>query len=200
MKKENTTKNVAVFAIVAFMLGVIIGYAVHDIISPVSQFKVGENILQNSGFEEGENSEPLYWNQAIVPAENLTMSWDSEIKYNGGRSVSINNSHIYNETVCNNWAQTIKKIPFGRELELSGWVKTINASAVVMMIHCRDKNQNTIAFGTTETAQPINGTTDWQRYTASVSAPSETTSIVVQLALCGGTGQVWFDDVKLIVK
>jgi len=33
----------------------------------------GENILLNSDFEEGSNGEPLYWFQAIVPADNLTM-------------------------------------------------------------------------------------------------------------------------------
>jgi len=199
MGKENTTKNTALFVIIAFILGVIIGYTVHDNISPISQFEVGENILHNSGFEDGSNNKPYYWFQAIVPVDNLTMSWDNEIIYNGSRSIGINNTHTYNETVCNNWAQTTEKIPIGHTLELSGWIKTIDAESVVMVIQCWDNVYNMVGFGTTQTATEINGTNDWQMYNASVYVPNDTSNIVVRLTLTG-TGQVWFDDVKLIVK
>ena len=199
MGKEKTTKNAAIFIVIAFIVGAVVGYIAHDLISPTYQFEVGENILQNSGFEEGLEDEPLYWSQAILPADNLTMSWDSEIKYNGSRSVSINNTHIYNETVCNNWCQNGKTIPRGHTVELSGWVKTIDAESVVMAMSCLDKNQESVAFGTTQATYTINGTTDWQMYTADVFVPFETETIRVMLVLTG-TGQVWFDDVTLIIK
>lgn len=40
---------------------------------------------------------------------------------------------------------------------------------------------------------------DWIQYNASVFVPNDTNSIIIRLVLTG-TGKVWFDDVKLIVK
>ena len=198
-KLEKSTKSAAIFVIIAFITGTMVGYAAHDLISPAYQFEVGENLLQNSGFEDGMENEPVYWYQAIIPADNLTLSWDDEIKYNGSRSVSINNTHIYNETVCNNWAQTTYKVPKGRIIELSGWVKTIDAESVVMVIQCWNILDEMVAFGTTQTTTEINGTTEWQMYNASVFVPNETNNIVIRLVLTGA-GQVWFDDITLVVK
>lgn len=200
MNKERTAKFTTLFIIIAFILGAVVGYVVHDLTRTEGyQFEVGENILQNSGFEDGIENEPSYWYQAIIPTENLTMSWDSEIQYNDSRSVNINNTHIYDETVCNNWAQTINKVPKERIVELSGWVKTIDAESVVMVIQCWDWSGTMVGFGTTQTKKEINGTTDWQMYNASVYVPSETNTIIVRLVLTG-MGQAWFDDVTLVVK
>lgn len=200
MNKERTAKFTTLFIIIAFILGAVVGYVVHDLTRTEGyQFEVGENILQNSGFEEELEGSPSYWYMAISPADNLTMSWDSEIQYNGSKSVGINNTHIYDEVVCNNWAQTIERTPIGRTVELSGWVKTIDVENVVMVIQCWDKNSNMIGFGTTQSTTNITGTTDWQMYKASVSVPANTNRIIVRLTLTG-TGQVWFDDVELIVK
>ncbi len=163
------------------------------------EFETGDNILQNSGFEEGLGDEPEYWSKAVIPAEKLKMSWDNETKYSRNKSVSINNSHIYDDQVSNNWFQRIQNIPVGRTVELSGWVKTINAENVVMVIQCLDKEYNFLGFGTTQTKNNITGTKDWQMYNASVYIPDETDKLSVALALTG-TGQVWFDDVKLIIK
>ena len=199
MGKENTTKTAALFVIIAFILGIIIGYAIHDNISPISQFEVGENILQNSGFENGSDNSPSYWFEAVIPAENLSLTWDNKTRLNGDKSAGISNTHNYSETVCNNWAQQIDKVPRDKTVELSGWIKTIDAESVVMVIQCWDNVYNMVGFGTTQTATEINGTNDWQMYNASVYVPNDTSNIVVRLTLTG-TGQVWFDDVKLIVK
>jgi hypothetical protein len=161
--------------------------------------KKGENILLNSGFEEGENDHVSHWIQAIVPYENLSMHWDDVTYFNGSKCVGIKNTHIYNRTVANNWAQEIRKIPIGKTVELTGWIKTKDAEEVVMVIQCFDKNYNFTAFGTTETPDPITGTTDWTLYEASVKVPIKTRIIYVRLVLVG-TGEVWFDDVKLTVK
>ena len=159
----------------------------------------GENILLNSGFEEGKNDELLYWFQAIIPDDNLTMLWDKTVFYNGSYSVGINNTHIYDNDTCNNWAQEIDEVPIGRIIELSGWVKTIESEDVAMVIQCWDDENNIVGFGTTEVSNNINGTNDWNEYNASVFVPIKTKKIIVRLALCD-TGEVWFDDVKLIVK
>ena len=56
-----------------------------------------------------------------------------------------------------------------------------------------------VGFGSTQSTINITGTTDWQQYTASVRVPNDTQSIIVRLVLTG-KGQVWFDDVTLVIK
>jgi len=161
--------------------------------------KQGENILLNSGFEEGSNDMPLSWFKADVPADNLTMLWDDTITNNGSRSVGIKNYHNYINDTCNNWAQEIDEIPIGRTIEISGWIKTIDSEDVGMVIQCLDEEYNFVGFGSTETFSQINGTNEWDLYNASVFVPIKTKMIVIRLFLCG-IGEAWFDDVKLIVK
>ncbi|MDG6228373.1 MAG: hypothetical protein QCH96_00230 [Candidatus Thermoplasmatota archaeon] len=156
----------------------------------------GENILKNSGFECGSDDGPSHWFQAIIPQDNLTMTWDSTVVYNGNYSLGINNSYIYENVTCNNWAQQIEEVPKNRFFELSGWVKTIEAEAVVMVVQCLDEEGDFVGFGTTG---DINGTNDWTEYSSMVYVPPNTNQIIVRLALCG-TGQVWFDDVELTAK
>jgi hypothetical protein len=201
MPQEKIKKTSVVIIAIAFFLGLILGYVANDIIETKDRytFESGENILQNSGFENEIEESPAYWYQAILPAENLTMTYDSKEAYSGSRSVSIKNTHIYDEKVCNNWAQTIGIVPLDRIVELSGWVKTINAESVVMVIQCWDKNNELIGFGTTQSEININGTINWTQYSSSVKVPTDTEFIIVRLVLTG-TGQAWFDDVTLVVK
>jgi len=201
MAKEKMKKASAVLIVVAFVLGLIIGYFANDITKTetVYQFEEGDNILKNSGFENEIEDNPAYWFRAYIPADNLTMTWDEETSYTGSKCIYIESTHIYDETVCNNWAQTINLIPLDRTVELTGWVKTIEAESVVMVIQCWDENREMVGFGSTQAKTNITGTTDWNMYTASVHIPIETESIIVRLALTG-TGQVWFDDVTLVIK
>lgn len=193
MGKEKSKKaSVVMVVVIAFILGVIIGYFANN----TTEFETGENILLNSGFENEAEGEPANWFKAIIAADNLTLSWET---YSGSRSVSINNTHIYDEVVVNNWAQAISLVPINRDIELTGRVKTIDAESVVMVIQCWDQNANLVGFGSTQYVENITGTNNWAQYTASVRVPAETVSIVVRLALTG-TGQVWFDDVTLVVK
>ena len=168
-------------------------------INTTSQFESGENLLYNSDFESEINGEPAHWYKAWIPVDNLTMSWDNTVKYGGNRSVSISNTHDYEETVVNNWAQTITQVPINQVVELSGWVKTIDSEGVAMIMQCWDEDNNQIGFGSTQYTTNITGTTDWQMYKASLNIPKNTDRITVRLLLAG-TGQVWFDDVQLEVK
>jgi len=202
MGKERSRKaSVVLIVVIAFTLGIIVGYFANNTTETKErfQFETGENILLNSGFENEVEGDPAYWYKAIIPVDNLTVTWDNEEFYSGSRSVSINNTHIYDEDVSNNWAQTINIAPLDRYVELTGWIKTIDAESVVMVIQCWDENSNIVGFGSTQSISNINGTNDWAQYIASVAVPADTESIIVRLALTGA-GQVWFDDVTLVVK
>jgi len=201
MPQEKGKKAGVTIIIVSFILGIISGYVANDLINTKDQynFDSGENILLNSGFETEIEESPAYWYQAIIPAKNLTMPYESKEIYSGTKSACIKNTHIYDEEVSNNWAQTITIVPLDRFVELSGWVKTIDAESVVMVIQCWDENNKLVGFGTTQSETNITGTTDWTQYSATVKVPTETEFIIIRLALTG-TGQVWFDDVTLVVK
>lgn len=202
MGNEKSKKtSVVLIVVIAFTLGAIIGYYANNTTETKErfQFETGENILLNSGFEKEVEGDPAYWYKAIIPVDNLTVAWDNGELYSGSRSVSINNTHVYEEEVCNNWAQTINIVPLDRYVELTGWVKTIDAESVVMVIQCWNENSDLVGFGSTQSVDNINGTNDWAQYTASVTVPADTESIIVRLVLTG-IGQVWFDDVTLVVK
>ena len=202
----NATAIIAIgfIVIIAFVLGALFGFVLHDIVETKGainyQYETGENILKNSDFENGTSQNPMYWFKAMIPNENLTLSWDDEIAYQGNRSVCINNSHVYNYTVINNWAQNIYEIPQGRALELSCYIKTQDAEHVEIMIQCWDENWNYLEYGSTSTPEILNGTNDWKIYKTSISSvPYQTKIITVRLGLIG-TGKVWFDDAELVVK
>ena len=197
-KEKGNKVSIALIAI-AFLIGLVVGYLLYGTINTIPQFETGENLIFNSDFESEIDGEPTYWFKAWVPVDNLTMAWDNTFKHGGSRSLSISNTHDYEETVCNNWAQTINKVPIDQIVELSGWVRTIDAESVVMVIQCWDKNNNMVGFGTTQSTTNITGITDWKQYTASVKVPNDTDNIIVRLVLTG-KGQVWFDDVILVVK
>ena len=203
MEKENM-KKASVLIVVAFILGFVIGYAINqnNETKATAQFQTNQKILQNSGFENNIEGELAYWFKAYIPENNITMTYDTQTTYNGSRSVSIKktaNTEINDESVNNNWAQTISLVPIDRIVELSGYVKTENAETVVMVIQCWDENSNMAGFATTESKDNITGTSDWTKYRTSVRVPVETQHITVRLVLVG-TGQVWFDDVTLVVK
>ena len=202
MVKEKKNKAIASGVVIAFILGILTGYVISAAIQipeKIKEFDTGENILKNSGFENEIEGNPAYWFIAHIAAENLTMTWDNEESYTGSKSVYIGNTHIYEEMVSNNWAQTINLIPLDTTVELTGWIKTVEAESVVMVIQCWDEKLEMVGFGTTQTKTNINGTTDWTMYTTSVHIPTDTESITVRLVLTG-TGQVWFDDVSLVIK
>lgn len=198
-EKKRKKVDVAII-IIAFFLGLILGYTANEMINTRDQtyYESGLIIIYNSGFEEGADN-PEYWVKASIPVDNLTMTIDDEVVHSGNRSVSINNTHIYGEVVSNNWYQRASAVPKNQRIELSGWIKTIDAESVVMVIRCEDKNAVLVGFATTQTKSEINGTNDWKKHTTSLIVPSDTEQIRVLLALTG-TGQVWFDDVTLVVK
>ena len=89
-------------------------------------------------------------------------------------------------------------VPASQDIELSGWIKTIDAENVLMIIQCLYENGNMVGYRSTQQTTNIPGTADWQLYNVSINVPNETDKIIVMLVL-EGTGQVWFDDVQLVV-
>ena len=192
MGKDTPIKKTLMFIVITFIPGTLVGYAIHYLnqIIIIYNFKNGENILKNSGFKNGSGISPLYLFEAIIPAGNLSLTFDNKIKLNENRIACISKTHNYNETVYNNWTQYIVKVQNGKTIELVGGIKTIEADSVVMVIQFWDKFYNTVDFGTNQTATEINGTNDWKMYNDSVYIPNDTSNIVIRLILTEVTGRI----------
>jgi len=200
-KKINSKKStffLALIVFVVFIVGTIFGFFISSYINKLNseiEFEDYEDILKNGDFENYS-----YWKKAIIPKENLTLEFDQKIKHSGNISVSINNSYEYNRSTFNNWRQNIVNIPYFKEIELSCWIKAEDAEFIELMIECLDENYNYTNCALTRYEHNISGTFDWKLYKISVSyVPPNTKLITVGLGLIG-TGKVWFDDAKLIVK
>jgi len=121
-------------------------------------------------------------------------------------SAYIHGIDIYNDSVISNWNQAINDtniIPYGKDLILSCWIKTVDAEDVIMMIQCWDsteiKPDNLIKYQSSKSYGAINGTIIWEKYSIKlVDVPEKTKAITVRLGLTG-TGEVWFDDAELFV-
>ena len=158
---------------------------------------IGNNLLKNPGFENISTSGILNeWIFQGVTAENLTFHYDNETKYNGNRSVYINNTHFYENITMNNWVQHINDIPHGKDIALTCWVKAIEAYDAALMLQCWNESW-VYANESSEKIGHIIGTNDWEKFYINLSnVPSNTKYITVRLGL-KGIGQVWFDDAKL---
>ncbi len=157
---------------------------------PVSE-AVGENLLQNGGFEQGENG--LAWWTA--PHESVTASQDSDAK-EGESSLKLVmpanlNFGIYNQVV----------VEPGKTYSLSGWVKTkdLAGGARLEVQDGEAGHTKFLAIGKDTAA-----TQNWAPLSLAFTVPDGTTRLNVFLRH-GGTkesgskeGTVWFDDYALL--
>jgi beta-lactamase regulating signal transducer with metallopeptidase domain len=154
------------------------------------------NFLDNSGIEEGKGDLPSSWFEASVPAEGLKMYRDTENVHSGKYSLTITNTHKYDQTVSNNWAQNIQNVPVGTAIKVSTYIKTENADSANVCIQCwsADNSEKMLAITTTNI---LRGDNNWVLLESPpVLVPEGTTKITVR-AVLSGTGKVWFDDIKV---
>lgn len=84
----------------------------------------------------------------------------------------------------------------GRELSLTGFLKTKNVSGWSgFWVRAEDAQGKVLAFKNMMDA-PVRGTTDWTSYNMTVKIPAQSAKIVFG-ALLAGEGEVWVDDFKL---
>jgi len=224
-KKSNNTTILIVVVTIAIIAGLIFVYTTRNAIEisdnnfEYKQTINGDNMLFDPGFENiysghwdiagyvTKNIIPIVSNNAIYgfKIENSTLKYHNEIKYDGNMSAYINAVDVYDFDVLHNWYQKIndtKLIPFGKNIKLSCWIKTKDASDVILMIQCWDNEnlaiENMIKSQTSKSYyESINGTNNWQQYSIKlVDVPSNTKVITARLGIIG-TGEVWFDDAEL---
>src|SRR4030066_935180 len=96
-------------------------------------------------------------------------------------SAYIHAVDIYDFDVLHNWYQKIndtKLIPVGKNIKLSCWIKTKDASDVILMIQCwKNEDLSIESMVKSQTSksyyESISGTSNWQQYSIElVNVPS----------------------------
>jgi uncharacterized protein (TIGR03067 family) len=182
-----------------FRIAILITTAIAAALQSTAPARAGEpsNLLRNPGAEQGKEGDPSFWFRAWVPAEGLRMWRARDQAHSGEACFAIANTHQYEQTVCNNWAQELEEIPHGQTIRLSAYVKTADADNVNLCIQCWDRTKKEmLAFGSTPV---LHGDQAWTSIASTlVVVPPQTAAIVVRAVLTG-KGQVWFDDLNLAV-
>jgi len=159
----------------------------------------GTNLLQNSDFEEVTGDVPFPW--IIVTGlcpELIDLYWDKTVSYHGQASISIIN-HIDSTPGPIVWGQLITEFPINKKLRLSAYIKTENVDGSVgICMRAEDGECGFVGFATTQDKYEFKGTHNWTEVKTSIVVPPEAKVIRI-MAFLVGTGQVWFDDIQLIV-
>jgi hypothetical protein len=153
------------------------------------------NVLLNGGAEEGKTKLPSLWSEACVPAKGLKMYRDTENVHSGKYSLAISNTHKYENTVCNNWAQNLQNVSAGSVINVSAYVRTETADSVNVCIQCWGfESGKMLAFTSTNI---LRGDSNWIFLESTpVLVPAGTAKITVRAVLTG-VGKVWFDDISI---
>ena len=163
-------------------------------LTPIPTLKAS---LVNGGFEDLSDDRPIGWQPIGAAAEGVTMAVDKKIRRTGAASVMIKNEG--RDIQPYNWRQELfGQLPVGKNVELTGWVKTKNAKMVAVAVQVLDESNGMIAFHTTQNRFKLHGTADWRAFTLRFPIPPKTSKLAI-LAMLSGNGQVWFDDFQLDV-
>ena len=182
------------FRIISLIIGIILICGCIDV-------EESTNLLKNSGFEAVSDGEVSYWSHTSEDID-TTFFRDSNSSHSGKASACIINTNKTNQNP-NVWKQTVilESGAKGAGLELSGFIRTEEVSPdsiVAICIQCWDSNDEFIAFDTTPQDDRFEGTHDWTEVSVTFVTPQTADRIVI-MAFLSGIGQVWFDDLQIVV-
>lgn len=150
-----------------------------------------ENLLQNSGFEQGQHSWE-FWGGIL----------DSSSAHKGKRCVGVTNKEF-------TWSGAEQIVPLpsnARVCEISGWMKTVDVVAgkeeweqAQITIEFVDETNEMVGDYPPKTAEAV-GTTEWTRYSKLYSVQSGARGVKVVVALGNATGTAFFDDLSVTAK
>jgi C-terminal processing protease CtpA/Prc len=129
---------------------------------------------------------------------NYLIGKDSIIVRNGNYSLSIKSP----EGKLNK--QGITALNFssnfsGKTVELRGYLKVNNVIGGYAGLFLRADGENDVLFYDFMRTQDLTGSKDWARYSVKLPLTEDVKSIWVGVGLFGGTGQVWADDLQVLI-
>jgi hypothetical protein len=163
----------------------------------VTPTALAESYLVNPSFEDVDaGGEPQRWDRFVMPMDGAFARLDSGAA-EGDYCAMIHIPTEYAKEPVNNWSQNIIHELGGKEIYVSGSIKTREATEAAFLLQCWHRNPNRLlAAVTTSTEYPTYGTKDWSRVEANLTVPAGTDFLVVR-CLLKGRGTAWFDDVRV---
>lgn len=145
----------------------------------------------NLNFENVENNFPKGWTIFGEGSGNITTSLD--VVKEGKASVVL---EIKNGSGFKALAFTLPQVYAGKEITLSGYIKTENVSQDFAGLWMRIDPD--VAFDNMQ-SRGIKGTTDWTKYEVTLQMQPEKTNQIVLGAILSGEGKMWVDDLKITI-
>ncbi len=168
---------------------------------PALQEPDARNLLANPSFEAVDGDTPRDWMAITLPQfrKSTEFTLDEGEVRDGKRSARLKNSEPGN-LAANSYAQRLEGNAAadtrGKWLRLSGLVRGKNVTAADAWIQCFDEADRELARYRCRRYGGVYGTFDWTAVAAQGEIPKKTKVIVVRCVLTG-TGEAWFDAMKL---
>ena len=158
--------------------------------------RAAENILQNGGFEEGDQS-PAHWSQG-AEVEGVEYIWDKEKGQRGKASLCLHKTAERYFPIAQ-WYQVVDRQGDKPALRVTAQVKAENVTKAILDVIFLDGDGEFIGhkwaayIGAKEAKDPP-ANHDWKEYAGRVEIPAEAKKIQIGLQIYG-PGKVWFDEV-----
>lgn len=163
----------------------------------VERAKASENMLQNAGFEEGDES-PAHWSQG-AKVEGVQYIWDKENGQRGKASLCLHKTAQRYFPIAQ-WYQVVDRKSDKPALRVAAQVKANEATKAILDVIFLDEDGEWIGHewalyigAKKEKDPPANH--DWKEYTGRVEIPRAAKKIQIGLQIYG-PGKVWFDEVR----
>jgi hypothetical protein len=159
------------------------------------------NLLDNASFEAADGEVPRGWSCIVTPAHRraVEFAFDEKEPKDGARSVRVKNpepanvaANSFTQRLDGNTAADLRS----KWVELTGFVKGRNAVMADLWIQCFDDADRELARHRCRRYGGLWGTFDWTAASARGEIPKKTRSVLVRCVLTG-TGEAWFDGMKL---
>jgi len=159
----------------------------------LSAYCLASSTKLNLDFETVHGKSPKGWSN-FGDANNYIHSIDKHVFQSGKNSVSL--EFKGDESGFRAWSYTIPSSYQGKQITLSGFIKTENVSDGWAGLWMRiDPN---VSFNNMKDNGVV-GTTDWQKYEITLDLkPSSSSSIVIG-GLLVGKGKMWIDNLELLI-
>ena len=113
-------------------------------------------------------------------------------------AIEMPETHATNPVM--NWSQNVLADLAGKTLEVSGYIRTENATEAAIWLQCWATQPLRVVHGaTTFDTTPVYGTQDWQHVFMTVRVP-ESSQFVTCRCVLRGRGAAWFDDVLVTIS
>jgi C-terminal processing protease CtpA/Prc len=129
---------------------------------------------------------------------NYIIAKDSTIKHNGRSSLSIKSPEgiLIKQGIT---ALTFASDFVGKTVELRGYLKVKDVKGGYAGLFLRADGENGGLFFDFMSKQQLIGSKDWTRYSVKLPLTENVKKIWIGAGLYGGTGQVWADDLQVLI-